>query len=132
MKKQKTTRSAFVNPRVILGFIFCSIGACLALVGFGAFSPASANSGKDYVTRTNLPNADSRALDGAFTPADNEGRFVYLVEFSEPGLLHRGGHAPGDRFTLNTPEAQRNKAEITAEQARHVDAIGQASVARHT
>ena len=33
MKKQFTSRSAFFNPRVLIGFVLCSIGVLLALTG---------------------------------------------------------------------------------------------------
>src|SRR5450432_3462626 len=33
MKKQSASRSAFFNPRVLIGFVFCSIGFLLALAG---------------------------------------------------------------------------------------------------
>src|SRR5947207_2148333 len=33
MKKQSASRSAFFNPRVLIGFILCSIGLLVAVVG---------------------------------------------------------------------------------------------------
>src|SRR6266852_3701942 len=33
MKKQSASRSAFFNPRVLIGFVLCSIGLLLAVVG---------------------------------------------------------------------------------------------------
>src|SRR5437867_2555907 len=33
MKKQSASRSAFFNPRVLIGFVLCSVGVLLALVG---------------------------------------------------------------------------------------------------
>src|SRR5471032_3121323 len=38
MKKKLSSRSAFFNPRVLISFVFCSIGVFLALLGFGGFS----------------------------------------------------------------------------------------------
>jgi hypothetical protein len=40
--KKKSAKSAFFNPRVLIGFIFCVAGVFLALLGAGAFSKASA------------------------------------------------------------------------------------------
>ena len=34
MKKQSTSRSAFFNPRLLIGFALCSLGLLLALVGW--------------------------------------------------------------------------------------------------
>ena len=38
MKKNSASQSAFFNPRVLIGFIFCLAGVFLALLGFDAFS----------------------------------------------------------------------------------------------
>ena len=38
MKKNSASQSAFFNPRVLIGFIFCLAGVFLSLLGFGAFS----------------------------------------------------------------------------------------------
>src|SRR5690349_16935316 len=42
MKKNSTSQSAFFNLRVLLASVFCLAGAFIALLGFGAFSNASA------------------------------------------------------------------------------------------
>ena len=33
MKKQSASRSAFFNPRALIGFVLCSVGVLLALAG---------------------------------------------------------------------------------------------------
>ena len=38
MKKKPASQSAFFIPRIILSFVFCSIGVFLTLLGYGAFS----------------------------------------------------------------------------------------------
>jgi hypothetical protein len=43
MKKRSASRSAFFNPRVLIGFVLCSAGVFLALLGFGAFSAFAAS-----------------------------------------------------------------------------------------
>ena len=68
----------------------------------------------------------SSAEDAPLSPADKEGRFVYLIEFVEPGLLHRPGRAPNERFTMNSPAAQANRAELVVEQAAHIQTITRA------
>ena len=40
--KKKTSQSAFFNPRVLLGFVLCSLGVLLALLGLGLNSSSSA------------------------------------------------------------------------------------------
>ena len=42
MKKKSTSQSAFFNLRVLLGLVLALAGVFLALLGFGAFSNASA------------------------------------------------------------------------------------------
>ena len=42
MKKTRPFQSGFFGPRILLGFVLCSVGVLLALVGFGIFSGASA------------------------------------------------------------------------------------------
>jgi hypothetical protein len=49
MKKQSTSRSAFFNPRALIGFVLCSVGLLLALAGLSKSvigmiaSPGAAN-----------------------------------------------------------------------------------------
>jgi len=42
MKKKSTSQSAFFNPRVLFGFVLCSLGLLLALLGFSVYSTSSA------------------------------------------------------------------------------------------
>ena len=57
------------------------------------------------------------------SPADREGRFVYLIKFAEPGLLRRQARAPGERFNPDTPQAKTQREQLTREQANHVQAM---------
>src|SRR5205814_8134932 len=41
MKTKSASESAFFNPRILLGFVLCSIAVLLALVGLGLFSAGS-------------------------------------------------------------------------------------------
>src|SRR3982074_2235425 len=57
MKKNPASQSAFFNPRVLIGFIFCLAGVFLALLGFGAFSSVFAQAkGTKTGPQTNPPN----------------------------------------------------------------------------
>ncbi len=42
MKRKSASKSAFFNPRVLIGFALCLVGVLLALLGFGAYAAASA------------------------------------------------------------------------------------------
>src|SRR5437667_10849302 len=42
MKKKTASQSAFFNPRVVLGFVLCSLSALLALLGFSINPTSSA------------------------------------------------------------------------------------------
>ena len=44
MKKKSVSKSAFFNPRALIGFGLCVVGVFLALLGFGTFSKAAAQS----------------------------------------------------------------------------------------
>ncbi|HPK66105.1 MAG TPA: S8 family serine peptidase, partial [Thermoanaerobaculia bacterium] len=70
--------------------------------------------------------APARAQDGpapVYSEADAAGRFVYLVEFAEPGLLGRVSRAPNARLDVESGEGRAALAQIVAEQAEHVRAI---------
>ena len=54
------------------------------------------------------------------------GRFVYLIEFAEPGLLRRTGTANDAPFDPNTPQVKAQTAAVVAEQATHVEAMNSA------
>ena len=60
------------------------------------------------------------------SPADNNGRFVQLIEFAEPGLLQRQEHTSGERFRADTPQARADLEQLKAEQAVHIQAIASA------
>ncbi|MGH9379316.1 MAG: S8 family serine peptidase [Thermoanaerobaculia bacterium] len=66
--------------------------------------------------------AETRALEegAVLSPADDQGRFVHLIEFAEPGLLRRVAKAPRERFDPESPEAVAARTEVMAEQAAHL------------
>ena len=121
MKKKTNSQSAFLNLRVLVGVVIFLSGVCLALAGLGTFSNASPQS-KQTTSRSNAPARDAIQ----YSPADKEGRFVYLIEFAEKGLLHRQTLARGERFNPNTPQAQTQRAQIISEQANHMQAMTRA------
>ena len=63
MKKKSTSKSAFFNLRVLIGLFVFLAGVFLALLSFGFFSSAKAQSRK-----VGNANADAVAVAQAFTP----------------------------------------------------------------
>lgn len=59
-------------------------------------------------------------------PVDGQGRFGFMVDFAEPGIMARMERAPGERFDSNSPRAVAARAEVRAEQAAHFEAIAEA------
>ena len=68
------------------------------------------------------PNSNEKQ----FSPADKSGRFVYLIEFAEPGLQHRLGSTEGKGLQPNSREAQAQRDLMVAEQAAHLKAMNAA------
>src|SRR5438309_9115398 len=106
MKKKISSRFAFFNPRVLIALIIFGAGIFLALVGFGTFStlfaqpnggsgsPVKISSGTTASFSAPAPSSSSSGFspsgqneDVQLSPADRNGRFVYLIEFTEAGLL---------------------------------------------
>jgi hypothetical protein len=54
MKKKLVSKSAFFNPRVLIGFAFCSIGVLLALDAFTLYAGATAPAKGPQQTSTSL------------------------------------------------------------------------------
>ena len=64
--------------------------------------------------------------EGTLSPADEHGRFVFLIEFAETGALSRDLRSPGERFDPSSPRVQALLAEIKQEQIGHLQAMAQA------
>src|SRR6266487_1636258 len=68
MKKTSASQSAFFNPRVLLGFVLCSLGLLLALLGFSVYSSSPAlaqaanQAGSDVIVGASYHNDVSPAL----------------------------------------------------------------------
>src|SRR4029077_3866808 len=90
MKKNSASKSAFFNPRFLIGFIFCLGGVFLALLGFGLYPGGSAlaqgpkqnqtGSGGPEVVRLIGPvsqNVDLRALPYIAPKAEHEEQPLY-------------------------------------------------------
>jgi hypothetical protein len=67
MKKNSASQSAFFNPRVLIGFIFCLAGVFLALLGFGALSNVFAQT---KGTKTGPQTNPSNGTQAPFDPPD--------------------------------------------------------------
>ncbi|MGY6631544.1 MAG: S8 family serine peptidase [Wenzhouxiangella sp.] len=61
-------------------------------------------------------------------PADQHGRYTYMIEFNEPGLmeLHRQTRSAGERFNFRAADMQAESQRITNSQQAHLS--GMASV----
>jgi subtilisin family serine protease len=121
MKKKTNSQSAFLILRVLIGVVVCLSGLCLALAGLATLSSASPPS-KQTASPSQATDADA----AQYSAADKDGRFVYLIQFAEKGLLHRQVLAHGERFNPNSPQAKANRAQIVREQATHVEGITRA------
>mgnify|MGYP005847700085 CR=1 FL=1 len=66
----------------------------------------------------------------ALSPADEQGRYRYMINFDEPALLDLGGSVKsGSRLNTRAPEFERAMSEIQQFQAARIDSIN-AAVAR--
>jgi hypothetical protein len=106
-----------LNIRLVLAALLCGISAALALVGLSSFSTLHAEEKTDS---QRMPHGEK------LSPADADGRFVYLIEFGEPGALHRASRASGESFRPEAPETKVQLGEIAAEQATHLQALAHA------
>ena len=122
MKKKITSQSAFFNSRVLLSFVFCSIGVFLALLGSGAFSNSFAQSKNSAPDTAGPVSGETEQL----TPADSNGRYVQMIEFVEPGIMHRYVRPPNERFRADTPQARAALDQVKTEQVVHIQAIASA------
>ena len=135
MKKKSPSQSAFLNPRVLIGLAVFLSGICLALAGLGTFANASRQSkqtaqrsGGKSATAPNSSHSLSHARGGRnveLSPADNDGRFRYMIKFTEKGMLHRQTRG-GQRLQMNSPQAQTLRAQVMTEQANHIQAMNRA------
>ena len=135
MKKKSPSQSAFLNLRVLIGLVVFLSGVCLALAGLGTFSnPKSVRSQSKNSTprlggKTSSAASFSHAAGGRdvqYSPADNDGRFRYMIQFGEKGMIQRQTRARGERFQANTPQAQTLRTEVMREQAGHIQAMNRA------
>ena len=103
MKKKSTSKSAFFNPRFLIGFIFCLAGVFVALLGFGLYPGGSAlaqgpkqnqtGSGGPEVVRLIGPvrqNVDLRNLPYVAPKAEFEER--RLMRYPHDGTGHPSGY----------------------------------------
>lgn len=137
MKKKSSSQSAFLNLRVLIGLVVFLSGVCLALASLGTLSNASRQSrqpaqrslGKSPAATKSSSHSLAHAAgrrDVQYSPADNDGRFRYMIEFAEKGMLQRQTRARGQRFQANSPQAQTLRAAVMGEQAGHIQAMNRA------
>ncbi|MEO5721282.1 MAG: S8 family serine peptidase, partial [Chthoniobacterales bacterium] len=123
MKKKSAPQSAFFIFRITAALFLFLSGIFLALVALGAFPSNVIAQAKSSSAPASVDTAQEVER---FSPADEDGRFVYLIEFAEPGLLHRPGTSTEGRFEPNKPESHAQLAQVTAEQAAHLQAMNAA------
>jgi subtilisin family serine protease len=136
MKKKSGSQSAFLNFRFLMGLAILLSGVCFAIAGLGTLSNASHQSrqtaqrsgGKSISppkSSHSLSHAQSRR-DLEYSPADNQGRFRYMIRFAEKGVAQRVTRAPGQHFQMNSPQAQTLRSAVMREQAGHIQAMNRA------
>jgi hypothetical protein len=116
MLKKPTSKSAFFNVRALTGMFLLSSGAFLGLAGTGAIPTL-------FAQKSQPADISKAAPQPELSPADENGRFVYLIEFAEAGLLHRSGLPVGEHFNPETSEVKAQQKLIVGEQAAHLDAM---------
>src|SRR5262245_12555755 len=135
MKKKSPSQSAFLNLRVLIGLAVFLSGVCLALAGLGTFSNPKKvqNQSRSATPRVGAKSSSSAsfthamtARDVQYSPADKDGRFRYMIQFAEKGMLQRETRQHGQRFQANTPQAQALRTQVMAEQANHIQSMTQA------
>lgn len=94
----------------------------------GLVASIEANSGQS-IEASLVAAASPSGLFGAsgqFTPADEFGRYRFLIEFDEPGLmtLHRQTRGTGQRFDFGAEDIQSESAALAARHAAFLDGLG--------
>src|SRR5215475_13433335 len=135
MKKKSPSQSAFLNLRVLIGLAIFLSGVCLALAGLGTFSnPKKVQSqSRNSTPRVGAKSSSSAsfthamtARDVQYSPADKDGRFRYMIQFAEKGMVQRETRQHGQRFQANTPQAQALRTQVMREQAGHIQSMTRA------
>jgi subtilisin family serine protease len=125
MKKKSPSQSAYFIVRVLLGLAVFLSAVCLALAGLGTFSKTS----RPGVKSAPAPRSSSRSFSHnpgrnvEYSPADKDGRFRYMIQFAEKGMLQRQTRQRGEHFQANTPQAQTLRSQVMREQANHIQAM---------
>src|SRR5215831_13386412 len=135
MKKKSPSQSAFFNLRVLIGLAVFLSGVCLALAGLGTFSNPKKvqNQSRNSTPRVGPKSSSSASFSHApsgrnvqYSPADKDGRFRYMIQFAEKGMLQRQTRQHGQRFQANTPQAQALRTQVMREQAGHIESMTRA------
>jgi len=106
----------------VLAAAFAGLGMLIAATAPAQGSPAADNSAQ----AKNAGGDPSIVL----SPADEQGRYRYMIVFDEPALLDLGAAVKsGNRLDTRAPEFERAMSEIRQFQAARVDSIN-AAVAR--
>ena len=104
MKKKSTSRSAFLNPRVLIGLFIVLAGVFLALLGFGTFSTVAATNAQSRQKKTHIinipglpPGFDCSTIhERGIDRMENLGAGLIMIACGEsPG----GSASPGSAFS---------------------------------
>ena len=135
MKKKSPAQSAFLNVRVLIGLAVFLSGVCLALAGLATFSTHK-RVRTSQATATHVPEQNPRPRQTfshavgrrnvQFSPADKDGRFRYMIQFTEKGLMDRVTRTHGQRFQANAPQAQAQRAQLIQEHTNHIQGMNRA------
>ena len=102
MKKQSASRSAFFNPRVLIGFALCSIGLLLAVVGW---SKSVTESFGNPVLKTEMVRHEATAqTPGTWTATGsmNTARFLFTAtQLTNGKILVTGGQDASGNATAS-------------------------------
>ncbi len=75
------------------------------------------------VSANTVISSQSIDTNASFSAADEQGRFVYLVQYAEPGLLQRQLRSAGQPLDMSAPATQAALADIQAAHRNHLQAI---------
>ena len=64
-------------------------------------------------------------INAQYSPADEQGRFTYMIEFLEPGLIAQHQQRSNQKFDYSSPANLSAREELIEIQAGHISSIGQ-------
>ncbi|HEX7518529.1 MAG TPA: hypothetical protein VF345_14715, partial [Chthoniobacterales bacterium] len=88
MKKKSASKSAFLNPRVLISFAFCSIGVFLALLAFALYPGGNAFARQNQSSVPGLAQDNVTVLQGSLTQEPSTVQvFSSITPTEQPGVI---------------------------------------------